>query len=136
MRTLCSRSSATTADEHWTNKAGKPFRPGIHYYVGGNTKFYGAALLRMRKSDFGQVQHHGGLSPEWPITYEDLEPYYTRAEHLYRVHGEHGVDPTEPRSKCAISVSGGFRTNRALRNSRATSNASAFIRFRSLSGCD
>ena len=85
-----------TADEQWTDKAGKPFRPGIHYYVGGNTKFYGAALLRMRKSDFGRVQHHGGLSPEWPITYEDLEPYYTRAEHLYRVHGEHGVDPTEP----------------------------------------
>jgi choline dehydrogenase-like flavoprotein len=85
-----------TADEHWLDKEGRPFRPGIHYYVGGNTKFYGAALLRFRASDFGEVRHHGGLSPAWPISYDDLEPYYTRAEHLYRVHGRHGVDPTEP----------------------------------------
>jgi choline dehydrogenase-like flavoprotein len=85
-----------TADEHWLDKAGRPFRPGIHYYVGGNTKFYGAALLRFRETDFGEVTHHGGLSPAWPIGYGDLEPYYTQAEHLYRVHGVHGVDPTEP----------------------------------------
>jgi choline dehydrogenase-like flavoprotein len=85
-----------TADEHWLDRAGRPFRPGIHYYVGGNTKFYGAALLRFRETDFGEVKHHGGLSPAWPIAYNDLEPYYTRAEHLYRVRGRHGVDPTEP----------------------------------------
>src|SRR5262249_25467378 len=64
--------------------------------VGGNTKFYGAALLRMRETDFGAVRHHGGTSPAWPITYAELEPYYTRAEHLYHVHGERGTDPTEP----------------------------------------
>ena len=80
----------------WDDKDGKVFHPGIHYYVGGNTKFYGAALLRFRKEDFGEVRHHGGISPVWPITYEDLEPYYTKAEHLYQVHGEHGIDPTEP----------------------------------------
>jgi choline dehydrogenase-like flavoprotein len=85
-----------TADEHWFDKAGRPFRPGIHYYVGGNTKFYGAALLRFRTTDFGEVKHHGGISPAWPIGYDDLEPYYTQAEHLYRVHGVHGIDPTEP----------------------------------------
>jgi choline dehydrogenase-like flavoprotein len=85
-----------TAQEYWTDKDGKPFRPGIHYFVGGNTKFYGAALLRFRKSDFGEIRHYGGLSPAWPIQYEDLEPYYTQAEHLYHVHGHHGVDPTEP----------------------------------------
>ena len=84
------------ARETWYDKDGKPFHPGIHYVVGGNTKVYGAALLRFRKEDFGEVRHHGGLSPAWPITYDDLEPYYTRAEHLYHVHAEHGVDPTEP----------------------------------------
>lgn len=84
------------AHEEWLDKDGKPFHPGIHYYVGGNTKFYGAALLRFRKEDFGATRHHGGMSPEWPIRYEDLEPWYTAAERLYHVHGERGVDPTEP----------------------------------------
>lgn len=85
-----------TTTEHWINKDGKAFRPGIHYYVGGNTKFYGSALLRMREADFGEIRHHGGISPAWPISYNDLEPYYTEAEKLYHVHGERGVDPTEP----------------------------------------
>src|SRR5215471_13541737 len=82
--------------EAWHDKNGHEFHPGTHYYVGGNTKFYGAALLRLRKEDFGEVRHHGGISPAWPIRYEDLEPYYTKAEHLYQVHGQRGVDPTEP----------------------------------------
>jgi len=85
-----------TAAERWVDKNGKAFQPGTHYFVGGNTKFYGAALLRFRESDFGEIMHHGGISPAWPIRYEDLEPYYTRAEHLYAVRGVHGVDPTEP----------------------------------------
>ena len=80
----------------WQDKDGKVFHPGIHYYVGGNTKVYGAALLRFRRQDFGEVKHHGGLSLAWPVTYEDLEPYYTEAEHLYHVHGQRGEDPTEP----------------------------------------
>ncbi len=84
------------ANEDWIDKDGKLLHPGIHYYVGGNTKVYGAALLRFRKQDFGEVKHHGGISPAWPITYDELEPYYTKAEHLYQVHGEHGVDPTDP----------------------------------------
>ncbi|TMQ50538.1 MAG: GMC family oxidoreductase [Candidatus Eisenbacteria bacterium] len=82
--------------EHWRDRDGKEFQAGQHYFVGGNTKFYGAALLRLRREDFGELRHHGGISPAWPIRYEDLEPYYTRAEHLYQVHGERGVDPTEP----------------------------------------
>jgi choline dehydrogenase-like flavoprotein len=68
--------------------------PEVNYYVGGNTKFYGAALFRLRPQDFGELRHHGGLSPAWPIGYADLEPYYTQAEHLYQVHGRHGEDPT------------------------------------------
>ena len=75
------------AKETWKDKDGGTFHPGIHYNVGGNSKVYGAALLRMRHQDFGEVKHHGGVSPEWPIHYEDLESYYTQAEHLYHVHG-------------------------------------------------
>ncbi len=82
--------------EPWYDRDGNEFHPGTHYYVGGNTKFYGAALLRLRREDFGELRHHGGISPSWPIAYEDLEPYYTRAEYLYQVHGERGADPTEP----------------------------------------
>ena len=85
------------AKEVWHDRQGKEFHPGIHYYVGGNTKVYGAALLRFRKEDFGEIKHHGGVSPAWPITYEDLEPYYTKAERLYQVHGERGLDPTDRR---------------------------------------
>jgi choline dehydrogenase-like flavoprotein len=84
------------AKESWLDKEGKEFHPGIHYFVGGNTKVYGAALLRFRKEDFEEIRHHGGISPVWPITYDDLEPYYTKAEKLYHVHGEAGIDPTEP----------------------------------------
>src|SRR5947208_8585485 len=82
--------------ESWQDKDDKTFHPGIHYYVGGNTKVYGAVLLRFRKEDFGELKHHGGVSTAWPITYDELEPYYTKAEYLYHVHGQRGEDPTEP----------------------------------------
>jgi choline dehydrogenase-like flavoprotein len=84
------------AHEEWTDKDGKTFHPGIHYFVGGNTKVFGAALLRFRKEDFAELRHAGGLSPAWPISYEDLEPYYAEAEALYEVRGRFGLDPTEP----------------------------------------
>jgi choline dehydrogenase-like flavoprotein len=80
----------------WYDAAGAPFQPQVHYYVGGATKLYGAALYRMRKEDFGELRHHGGISPAWPIPYEEMEPYYTAAEQLYEVHGARGEDPTEP----------------------------------------
>ena len=73
--------------ETWRDKAGKELHPHTNYWVGGNTKFYGAALFRLRREDFGELRHHGGVSPAWPIGYDDLEPYYTEAEHLYQVHG-------------------------------------------------
>jgi choline dehydrogenase-like flavoprotein len=83
------------AKETWSDKDGRPLHPHTNYFVGGNTKFYGAALFRLRREDFGELRHHGGVSPAWPISYEDLEPYYTEAEHLYHVHGTRGEDPTE-----------------------------------------
>ena len=82
--------------EVWRDAAGEPLHPHTNYWVGGNTKFYGAALFRMRREDFGALRHHGGISPEWPLGYDDLEPYYTAAERLYQVHGARGEDPTEP----------------------------------------
>ncbi|MGF1508163.1 MAG: GMC oxidoreductase [Myxococcota bacterium] len=82
--------------ETWRDHRGKGFEPGIHYWVGGNTKVYGAALLRFRKEDFGELALEGGTSPAWPISYDDMEPYYCRAEKMYHVHGVRGEDPTEP----------------------------------------
>jgi choline dehydrogenase-like flavoprotein len=80
----------------WTDASGKSFQPQVHYFVGGATKLYGAALYRLRKEDFGELRHHDGISPAWPIGYDEMEPYYTAAEQLYQVHGARGEDPTEP----------------------------------------
>jgi choline dehydrogenase-like flavoprotein len=80
----------------WMLPDGKSFQPQVHYFVGGATKVFGAALYRLRKEDFGELKHYDGVSPAWPLGYDEFEPYYTEAEHLYQVHGEHGSDPTEP----------------------------------------
>jgi choline dehydrogenase-like flavoprotein len=85
------------SEETWYDAAGRPFQPQVHYFVGGATKMYGAALYRLRPQDFQEVRHVDGVSPAWPLSYDDFEPWYTRAEWLYRVHGEHGEDPTEGR---------------------------------------
>jgi len=85
--------------EEWLDADGNEFSPEQNYYVGGNTKFYGAALFRLRPEDFGEITHHGGVSPAWPLGYQDFEPYYAEAEQLYHVHGAAGEDPTDgPRS--------------------------------------
>src|SRR5665213_2153389 len=82
--------------EVWKTKEGKDLHPGTGYWVGGNTKVYGAALFRLRERDFEEIEHEGGISPAWPLKYADYEPYYTEAEKLYCVHGKMGIDPTEP----------------------------------------
>jgi choline dehydrogenase-like flavoprotein len=84
------------AKDTWYDKHDEPFSPYTHYWVGGNTKVYGAALLRMREHDFGEIRHYGGVSPAWPLSYADLEPYYTEAERVYSAHGLRGADPCEP----------------------------------------
>jgi choline dehydrogenase-like flavoprotein len=81
--------------EQWYDRLGKPFTPNTHYWVGGNTTFYGAALMRLRDRDFEEVEHGGGVSPAWPLSLTDLAPYYAEAETLWRVHGTRGEDPTE-----------------------------------------
>jgi choline dehydrogenase-like flavoprotein len=82
--------------ESWYDAKGAPFNPGNYYNVGGNSKFYGAVLVRYRREDFEAMEHLGGLSPAWPFAYEELEPWYSRAEQLYQVRGSLGDDPTEP----------------------------------------
>lgn len=84
--------------ETWYDGEGGAFHPGLHYFVGGNSKMYGAALFRLRERDFEQVQHGDGISPAWPLDYTDFEPYYLQAEQLFQVHGQRGEDPTEPRA--------------------------------------
>lgn len=80
----------------YDGRTGEPFAPGVYYWVGGNTRFYGAMLPRFRRSDFTEVEHHDGVSRAWPFTYDDLEPHYDTMEQLLQVHGQTGEDPTEP----------------------------------------
>lgn len=84
------------SSDTWYDEKGKSFQPQVHYFVGGATKLYGAALYRLRKEDFGEIKHYDGISPAWPISYEEMESYYTEAEKIYQVHGLRGEDPTEP----------------------------------------
>jgi choline dehydrogenase-like flavoprotein len=84
------------AEKWYDASTGKPFVPGVHYYVGGNTKVYGACLPRLRAEDFGELKTHDGISPAWPVDYEQMEPYYAEAERMYGVHGNAGEDPTDP----------------------------------------
>jgi choline dehydrogenase-like flavoprotein len=82
--------------EVWHTADGHSLHPHTNYYVGGNTKFFGAALFRLRREDFGELTHEAGISPAWPVGYDEFEPYYTEAERMYHVHGRRGADPTEP----------------------------------------
>ena len=113
----------------WYDAKGKAFQPQVHYFVGGATKLYGAALYRQRKEDFGELRHHDGISPAWPIEYETMEPYYTRAEQLYHVHGARGEDPTEPPGRRAVSPSRRSRTSRASSSSLTISPPPASTPF-------
>jgi choline dehydrogenase-like flavoprotein len=89
-------NSAFRSRETWLDENGTPFEPGNYYNVGGNSKLYGAVLIRYRKEDFGELQHHDGVSPAWPFAYEELAPWYDAAERLYKVRGDISSDPTEP----------------------------------------
>jgi choline dehydrogenase-like flavoprotein len=84
------------ANETWYSTSGESFRPGLHYFVGGNSKVYGAALFRLRQEDFETIQFPDGHSPEWPLKYDVFEPWYEAAEEPFEVHGRRGEDPTEP----------------------------------------
>jgi len=83
--------------EIWKDLDGRDLHPHTNYAVGGNTKVLPAPHCSASgRADFGELQHHGGMSPAWPVTYDEMEPYYSRAERMYHVHGERGEDPTDP----------------------------------------
>jgi choline dehydrogenase-like flavoprotein len=86
------------APETWYSSKGETFHPGLHYFVGGNSKFFGSVMFRLRERDFDEIAHPHGISPAWPVKYDVFEPYYQAAEELFHVHGERGEDPTEPPS--------------------------------------
>ncbi|MEL6496128.1 MAG: GMC family oxidoreductase [Cyanobacteria bacterium J06623_7] len=83
-------------DEQWLAGGNEELKPQACYWVGGNTKVYGAALLPMREEDFNAVEHKGGISPAWELKYQDFAAHYAAAEKLFCVHGQTGQDPTEP----------------------------------------
>ena len=87
---------AYQAPDTWYGAGGERFHPGLHYWVGGNSKVYGSALFRLRERDFGELRHAQGISPAWPLGYDVFEPYYGQAEELFHVHGQRGEDPNEP----------------------------------------
>jgi choline dehydrogenase-like flavoprotein len=84
------------AQEVWQTETGRRFAPGQYYFVGGHTKFYGTAMFRFREADFAETVYRDGVSPAWPVSYAELEPWYARAEQLFGVHGRAGDDPCEP----------------------------------------
>ncbi|KAB0678493.1 GMC oxidoreductase [Aureimonas leprariae] len=97
------RKGRYQAKETWVSSAGESFAPGLHYFIGGNSKVYGAVLFRLREEDFHAVRHPDGVAPEWAVKYDEFEPYYQAAEELFRVRGQRGEDPTEPWSRKGYS---------------------------------
>jgi choline dehydrogenase-like flavoprotein len=85
-----------TTKETWLDASGREFNPSTFYYVGGNSKFFGAATVRFRREDFAALDHEAGVSPAWPVSYEEFEPYYAEAERMMGTHGTAGADPHEP----------------------------------------
>ena len=113
---------AYQTDDTWHGRDGSTFKPGLHRYVGGNSKVYGAALFRLREKDFGDLAHSEGVSPAWPLEYSVFEPYYAEAEALFHVHGQAGEDPNEPWR------SGGFTRPPVAHEPRITQLADDFRR--------
>lgn len=90
-------NSAFRSRETWLDEQERLFEPGNYYNVGGNSKLYGAVLIRYREEDFEDIEHHDGVSPAWPFRYGELAPWYDVAEQLYNVRGDADSDATEPR---------------------------------------
>lgn len=87
------RYSEKVVDESFTPS--RSFIPLLGQGAGGSSLLYGAALERFFPEDFTPEkffadQKEASLA-NWPISYADLETYYTQAEELYQVYG--GVDP-------------------------------------------
>ena len=119
--------------EQWLDRDDGEFTPEQNYYVGGNTKFYGAALFRLRPEDFGEIRHHDGISPAWPLAYEDFEPWYAQAESLYYVHGKGEKTPRRASAAVPIRIPK-YSTSRGSNSFMTTSRSSGTIRRTCRSG--
>ena len=128
------RTSATRRTERWLDERGREFRPYTHYCVGGNTKFWGSVLYRLRREDFQAVEHVDGVSPAWPIDYDTLAPYYERAERLYHVRGADG-DRSDRAAARSVSRTRRCRTRAGWRRSSSSCARRACTPRRCRSGC-
>ncbi|MCC6316720.1 MAG: GMC family oxidoreductase [Gemmatimonadaceae bacterium] len=75
--------------------------PGIQsrsMCVGGLAMHWGGVTPRFSPEDF-RTHSLFGVGSDWPITYDDLDPYYQRAEELMGIAGEQGPAALDPRSK-------------------------------------
>jgi len=66
--------------------------------VGGLAMHWGAVTPRFSPEDFKQQSLYG-VGTDWPITYEELDPFYQEAEELMGVAGEQGPEDLDPRGK-------------------------------------
>lgn len=66
--------------------------------VGGMAMHWGGVTPRFSPDDF-RHRSRFGVGDDWPISYEDLDPYYQQAEELMGVAGEQGPAKMDPRSK-------------------------------------
>ena len=129
----CGATAATATRASGPTTNGSQFTPKQHYYVGGNTKVYGAVLFRMRERDFGAVHHVDGVSPAWPLDYADFEPWYTRAEQLYRCTAN-GASTRPTRRRRPATRTRRSATSRGSSSSRTTCAAPGCTRSRCRSG--
>ena len=105
-------------------RQGQGVPAGIHYSVGGADEALRRGALSAAAPGLRRVRHHDGISPAWPISYDEMEPYYTKAEQLYEVHGNHGEDATEGHASAqypfpACSTSRGSSSSRTTWSGRA-----------------
>ncbi len=71
------------------------------YLVGGGTVRYTATSWRLREKDFKKKSTYGSIPDsslvDWPLSYDELEPFYTEAEKVIGISGLSGSDPSEPK---------------------------------------
>ena len=75
--------------EPYTNAAGTDWMWWRARMLGGRTNHYGRISLRMGPYDF-KPYSRDGKGFDWPITYDELAPYYDKAEELIGVFGSRG----------------------------------------------
>lgn len=76
-------------DDLVQNESGIPpwsFQYNMWYGIGGASQMWSGMAWRLAPEDF-RTQSHYGYGADWPISYDDIAPYYNRAERLLEVSG-------------------------------------------------